>query len=207
MKTKNRYIIRSRISEAKFREIVKLFLLDLQANQISQISGISRNSINKYLKAMRLIIIQNNPLPIAISNESAPNPNPTLIGVINHNGKIYTQLIPSSKEEDILSQIKHRLDKTDENRQQKQIYNGIIHLKKHRYYRIENAEQTNTKYSITTSEAFWGYSKNRLSKFRGLSKNSIYLHFKECEFRFNTKDEDQYSLLLKLFRERPLKLS
>ncbi len=207
MKTKNRYIIRSRISEAKFREIVKLFLLDLQANQISQISGISRNSINKYLKAIRITIIKNNPLPTTISHEFSHNPNPNLIGVINYNGKIYTQLIPESKEEEILQQIKHRLDKTDENLQSTQIYNGIIHLKKHRYYRLENTEQTNTKYAITTSEAFWGYSKNRLSKFRGLSKNSIDLHFKECEFRFNTKDQDQYSLLLKLFREKPLKLS
>ncbi len=207
MKTKNRYIIRSRISEAKFREIVKLFLLDLQANQISQISGISRNSINKYLKAIRLAIIQNNPMPSNIFQEYSHNSNPNLIGIINHHGKIYTQLIPKSKEEEILYQIKHRLDKIDENSQYTQIYNGVIHLKKNRYYRLEKSEHINTKYPITTSEAFWRYSKNRLSKFRGLSKNSIYLHFKECEFRFNTKDEDQYPLLLKLFREKPLKLS
>ncbi len=208
MKTKNRYIIRSRISEAKFREIIKLFLLDLQANQISQISGISRNSINKYLKAMRLTIIKNNPTPVSIFNEYSHNPNPILIGIINHNGKIYTQLVPASKEDDILQQIKHRLNKTEENQEFNSIYNGVIHLKKYKYYRLTNREQqTNSKNTISTSEAFWGYSKNRLSKFRGLSKNSIYLHFKECEFRFNTKDTDQYSILLKLFREQPLKLS
>ena len=207
MKTKNRYIIRSRISEAKFREIVKLFLLDLQANQISQISGISRNSINKYLKAIRLTIIQHNLTPISMFNESPTNPAPALIGVINHNGKIYTQLIPRSKEESILQQIKNRLEKKEENIESNQIYSGVIHLKKHRYYRLEKKEQANLKHSISTSEAFWGYSKNRLAKFRGLSKNSIYLHFKECEFRFNTKDEDQYALLLKLLREKPLKLS
>jgi transposase-like protein len=30
------------------------------------------------------------------------------------------------------------------------------------------------------------------------------LHLKECEFRFNHRDEDLYHLLLKMFREKPL---
>ena len=28
---------------------------------------------------------------------------------------------------------------------------------------------------------FWGLAKNRLHKFRGLHKSSVYLHVKECE--------------------------
>jgi len=49
----NKYLYRSRISEAKFREIIKLFCSDLTAIQISDLSGLSRNSINKILKAIR----------------------------------------------------------------------------------------------------------------------------------------------------------
>jgi len=37
---------------------------------------------------------------------------------------------------------------------------------------------------INGIEGFWGYAKVRLVKFRGLSKNSFYLHLKECKFRF-----------------------
>ena len=44
---KNKYINSSKISEAKFREIVKYFVADLSATQIATLSGVSRNSINK----------------------------------------------------------------------------------------------------------------------------------------------------------------
>ena len=63
---KNKYVYRSRISEKKFREIVKLFSLDLEADQTAKITGLSRNTINKYYKAFRgriaLICEQNSPL-------------------------------------------------------------------------------------------------------------------------------------------------
>ena len=49
----NKYIYRSRISEKKCRQILRLFCLDLTATQIATIVGISRNSMNTYLKAIR----------------------------------------------------------------------------------------------------------------------------------------------------------
>lgn len=36
-------------------------------------------------------------------------------------------------------------------------------------------------------EGFWSVTKTRLSKFRGIRKSHIYLHLKECEYRFNYK--------------------
>ena len=54
MTVKNKYFLRSRISEPKFREIVRLFSADLTAQQIAFFSGISRNSINKILKNIRI---------------------------------------------------------------------------------------------------------------------------------------------------------
>ena len=50
---KNKYINSSKISEAKFREIVKYFVADLSATQIATLSGVSRNSINKYVMEIR----------------------------------------------------------------------------------------------------------------------------------------------------------
>ena len=47
----------------------------------------------------------------------------------------------------------------------------------------------------------------RLSKFRGVSKQTFYLHLKECEFRFNHRRDDLYKMLLKEFRKAPLELS
>ena len=39
---KNKYAKRSRISEAKVRQIVKLFAVDLNALQIAEIAGVNR---------------------------------------------------------------------------------------------------------------------------------------------------------------------
>ena len=53
---KNKYIIRSRISEAKTREIIKLFCLDIEASKIAKLSNISCQSINKIIKQIRILI-------------------------------------------------------------------------------------------------------------------------------------------------------
>lgn len=42
---KNKYIKRSRISEAKFREVLKLFILDLDASKVAIITKLNRNRI------------------------------------------------------------------------------------------------------------------------------------------------------------------
>ena len=43
---KNKYIYRSRISEKKFREILKFFCLDLEAVKVAEICNISLAKIN-----------------------------------------------------------------------------------------------------------------------------------------------------------------
>ena len=53
MNMKNKYCNRSRISEKKFREIIKYFSLDLEADKISKLSGVSRPTINKLLVKIR----------------------------------------------------------------------------------------------------------------------------------------------------------
>ena len=58
MSIKNRYVNRSKISEAKFRELVRYFATDLDASQIAQLSGLNRNTVNRYLKAIRERIAQ-----------------------------------------------------------------------------------------------------------------------------------------------------
>jgi transposase len=44
---KNKYYNRSRISEAKFREVIKCFSLDIDATKTTEITHLNRNTINK----------------------------------------------------------------------------------------------------------------------------------------------------------------
>ena len=49
----NKYIFRSKISEKKFREIIRYFSLDIEASKIAQLVGVSRPTINRILKTVR----------------------------------------------------------------------------------------------------------------------------------------------------------
>ena len=49
----NKYYNRSRISETKFREIIKLFSYDFDATKIAELTKISRNSINGIVDKIR----------------------------------------------------------------------------------------------------------------------------------------------------------
>src|SRR6056297_2292794 len=49
----NKYVNRAKISEAKFRELVRFFSLDLNAIQIAKITHLNRNTVNRYLKEIR----------------------------------------------------------------------------------------------------------------------------------------------------------
>ena len=58
MTMKNKYVLRSRISEKKFRQIIRLFSEDLSATQISHLTELSRHIINTYLLAIRLRFVE-----------------------------------------------------------------------------------------------------------------------------------------------------
>ena len=53
MTVKNKYTNRSKISEAKFREGIRLSVLNLDATQIAVLTGLNRNTVNRFLKALR----------------------------------------------------------------------------------------------------------------------------------------------------------
>ena len=51
---KNKYIVRSRISKAKFREILKYFCIDIEATKIAKFTKISEVSLCKIFKQIRI---------------------------------------------------------------------------------------------------------------------------------------------------------
>ena len=81
-------------------------------------------------------------------------------------------------------------------------YDSIVHLGYQKHCRIYHQESYGKGDAhINGIEGFWGYAKVRLVKFRGLSKKTFYLHLKECEFRFNYRNNDLYEILLKITRQ------
>ena len=53
---KNKYIIRSRISEKKFREILKYFAEDIKATKITNLTKISEATLCKIFREIRILM-------------------------------------------------------------------------------------------------------------------------------------------------------
>ena len=56
MTWRNPVLKRARISTAKFRQILKYFALGIEATKIVWLTGLNRNTINKYLLLIRKVI-------------------------------------------------------------------------------------------------------------------------------------------------------
>jgi len=225
---KNKYVYCSRISEKKFREILRLFSLDLEANQTAKIVGLSRNTINKYYKTFRerivMICNQDSPLSGEIEVDESyfgarhvkgkrgrgAYGKTIVFGLLKREGKVYTEIIPDVKAVTLQGVIRGRVDinsviHSDGWRG----YDGLVDIGYNKHFRVHHGknEFIRGKSHINGIESFWSYAKIRLVKFRGIDKKSFNLHLKECEFRFNHRGEDLYKILLEIFRNEPLKLS
>lgn len=60
---------RARISTKKFRQILKLFALDIEATKIARLTDLNRNTINKYLRLIRERIAEECELESPFSGE------------------------------------------------------------------------------------------------------------------------------------------
>ncbi len=210
--------IRARISRTKFRQILRLFSLDLTALQIAQITNLNRNTINRYLKLTRILIAdfcqQESPFSGEVEldesyfrsrhqkgkrGRGAENKH-IVFGIYKRNGKVYTEIVKNVKAKTLQAIIKGKVSfdttlYTDGFRS----YDSIVHLGYQKHFRIYHQENYAIgNIHINGIEGFWGYAKVRLVKFRGLSKNTFYLHLKECEFRFNYRNHDLYKMMLKI---------
>ncbi len=130
--------------------------------------------------------------------------------MLKRGDKVYTQIVKNCSVKELLPIIK---GKTDTNAiiysDGFKTYDGLVNYgyKEHFRVRHSNNEFALGNNHINGIENFWGLCKVRLAKFRGVHKHTFYLHIKECEFRYNCRNKNLYLILLRNFRNNPLKLS
>ena len=225
MAVKYKRFVRAKISTKKFQQILRAFALDLTATQIAVLTNLNRDTVNRYLtfirQAIALFCERESPFSGVIELDESyfgtkrakgkrgrgTSDKTIVFGIYKRNGRVYTEIVPDVTKDTLLQIVKGKvgLDSiihTDGFRS----YDGIVHLGYQKHYRILHADGQFAIGSnhINGIEGFWGYAKVRLAKFRGLSKDSFYFHLKECEFRFNYRQENLYSLLLKISKDNGL---
>ncbi len=121
-------------------------------------------------------------------------------------GTVYTQIIENASKRTLMPIVKRLITHADSvvYTDGWKGYDGLV-FDGYKHQRVNHSKRySNTKGThINGIENFWGYSKQRLAKFHGLSRKTFYLHLKECEFRYNKK-HDMMTLLEKKLREMVL---
>jgi len=222
---KNKYLYRSKISEAKIRQIVRLFCIDLDALQISELTKLNRNTINRYMAVFRSRIADyceaHNPLKTKDKYDNQPSVwiqsfntkktdsknQYTVFGLHRYNDYIHTEIVPEPVRTSIQDYLKGCINidcliQSDGWRD----YDSIIDFNHQKLFRIKhtNIILSDQPSHINNLESFWAFTKYRLSRFRGIHQHKLYFHLKECEFRFNYENKNIYKMILKILRENPI---
>jgi len=222
---KNKYANRSKISASKIRQLLKHFALDLDAQRIAVLCNLNRNTVNRYLNMIRIRIAefceQNSPFRGEIEvdesyfgarrqkgkrGRGAYGKTP-VFGILQRGGEVYTEIVPNCAKATLQAIIRGRVSpESIIHSDQWRGYNGLVDIGYEKHYRVKHGDDefVNNKSHINGIESFWSYSKRRLQKFHGVPQNTFYLHLKECEFRFNHRNENIYAILLKMFKKYPL---
>ena len=225
MPLKNRYYKCSKISERKFREIIRYFARDLTASDTSRLTTISIRGINNiYLKLRKRIVQeckQQAPLNGIIEvDESYFGPHrirgkrgrgaggkTIVFGIFKRGDKVYTEIVPDASKASLVKVIRGHVSidsiiHTDGWRG----YNGLVDVGFAKHFRVRHGENEFAKDNqhINGIESFWSYAKRRLVKFNGVPRSNFLLHLKETEFRFNHRKKNLNKVLLKALRKIPL---
>ena len=225
MKQKNKYQKFSKISEQKFREIIRCFALDLTASDTAKMTGISVRSINPiFLKIRHRIATlceQSSPLSGIVELDESyfvarrirgkrgrgASGKTIVFGILKRNGVVYTEIVPDASKASLIRVIRGHISADSEiNTDGWKAYDGLVHMGYEKHYRVHHGsnEFARGKQHINGIESFWSYAKGRLAKFHGISKEMFYLHLKETEFRFNHQHEDLGKILMKMLRNNPI---
>ncbi len=226
MKQLNRYYRYSKISERKTRQIIRYFALDLTADKTAQICGLTHKSVKQiYLKIRNRIAEQaERASPFRACEIEVDESyfgarrvrgkrgrgagNKTIVfGIYKRNGKVYTEIVPDVQKKTLQAIIGGRvaLDSVIHSDGWRG-YNGLVDVGYSKHLRINHSEDVFAigDIHINGIESFWSFAKRRLQKFNGVPTRTFYLHLKECEYRFNHRNENLEQKLLKLLECYPL---
>jgi len=127
-KGKNRYLRGTHISERKFRGILRCYSLDITATKTSELTGISRPTVNRIYKKLRERIkdICDHEFPLSGEVEVDESYFGTrrisgkrgrgaygkriVFGILERNGKVYTEIVPDCSRATLQAIIRGRVD-------------------------------------------------------------------------------------------------
>jgi transposase-like protein len=201
---------------------------DLTAVQIAQLTGLNRNTVNRFLTCLRERMAQACELERPFRghvevDESHSGPRRVkgkagrgagkktiVFGICKRHGKVYTEVAESRERHTILAAIRGKVEPRPVIHPDGfKGYDGLVDMGYKRHLRVDHSANEFSSRTIRGNhingiEGFRGHAKTRLARFRGVHPSTFYLHLKECEFRFNHRSQGLCHALRKLCRQNPL---
>ena len=201
----------NRLSKYKIKKIINCFSMDLTATATSELLKLNRKTVNNYFTEFRELILEDSiqkhqkELGIFELDESyfgakrvrgkrgrgAAGKTP-VFGVLKREGKVFVSIVPRCSREELLPIIQGKiLEGSTIHTDGWKAYDGLI-LNGYTHYRVFHHENefVRGKSHVNGIESFWSFAKRRLAKFNGLTDEKFILHLKECECRFNLRNEN-----------------
>jgi len=226
MKSVNRYYQRSKISERKFRQVVRYFAMDFTASDVAQLTGLTRKTVTVIFLRIRQRVAAECERASPYSgcevevDESyfgarrvrgkrgrGASGKTIVFGIFKRNGYVYTEVVPDCRKRTLQAVIRGRvaLD-TVIHSDGWRGYDGLVDVGYSKHFRVDHGRDQFVRgpHHVNGIESFWSFAKRRLHKFNGVPARTFYLHLKECEYRFNNRNYDLARELLKLLERYPL---
>ena len=215
----------SKLSIYKIKKVIKCFCLDLTATQTAKLVDLNRNTINRYFNIFRQAIYryqldQRRKFvgeveideayfgPKRIKGRSGRRGRGTtykqpVFGIYERDGRVYTKIIPDCSRRTLRKAITGKIDLSSTIYSDSwRGYDGLVDVGYNKHLRIRHRhdEFSNRRgVHINGIEAFWSFTKRRLTKFNGTKKN-FHLHLKECEWRWDKHPRDLEEELVKILK-------
>jgi transposase-like protein len=215
-----------KLSRYVFKKLLWYFCLDLTATQIALLTGLNRNTINRYVNIFRRLIFSFQVTELkrfkgdieldesyfgprrlkgtAITKRGRGTHKQPVFGIYERHGRVYTEIIPNCHSRTLHAIItgKVALASTIYSDSWRG-YDGLVDMGYNKHFRIKHHRNEFARKKgvhINGIESFWSFTKRRLTKFNGTKKNFL-LHLKECEWRWDKKPQQLQQEMNRLLKD------
>ena len=126
-----------------------------------------------------------------------------VFGLLKRDGKVFVTIVKNCSRAELMPVIEGKiLEGSTIHSDGWKAYDGLI-LNGYDHYRVYHSkdEFVRGKSHVNGIESFWSYAKRRLAKFNGIASHKFNLHLKECEFRWNYRDENLYAKMFAILKK------
>ena len=201
--------VNSKLSRYKIGKIIECFCIDIDATKTALLLKLNRKIVNRYFLAFRRLIhdyqlsqkeqilgvvevdesffgparIRGRPGPRKRGRGTLKQP---VFGIYERDGVVYTELVADCSAKTLQAIIRGKVSpESIVHSDGWRGYDGLVDVGYDKHFRINKTKHFAEKsVHINGIEAFWSFTKRRLTKFNGVKRN-FELHLKECEWRYN----------------------